>query len=525
MTSQEGLDGALVLAGIVHYPPQSPMYQYFLGSWTVIHQLGALWLQAGLDQAYVSELLFVIPCALLVAAYASIVYCFSGQFMLSLLAAPLCFLTNPLAKFFVSPDYAALGLLWNQPPIQTFGFWAHVGSVWVVGCVAAGRKMLAGFSALVLIAVHPVLGVYMLVLLTATLLAGRLLLGLDIRDFAKGAALGALVTVASFAAYLITRPDLSGPLDQSAYDAYMSAWDTHRSHVMTPEIAVRVAVTATVAIGVLSVFIVFARPRREPALQTSGVVLLAVAASTIAYFATHLVPDLLPEIFTRAAPGRLLNVQAFLSTPMALGLAIFAADQAARDWTSGATATRLSRAIPVVALVIVLAELTAHVLTRRDLMIADARLMATNGSSDPAVLPRGGAAFWRDVRGLGITGQVLASRSASRPALDDGHLPVALNVGSFDFIPYIPQTAGAVAHILERGYGISFFDPPADMRHGGALPPDGGRQYWAQLSSDGWCGISRELGVVAIVAPSNWSVSLTRLAAGPEFAIYKIACD
>ncbi len=525
MTSQEGLDGALVLAGIVHYPPQSPMYQYFLGSWTVLLQLGALWLQTGLDQGYVSELLFVIPCALLVAAYASIVYCFSGQFLLSLLAAPLCFLTNPLAKFFVSPDYAALGLLWSQPPIQTFGFWAHVGSVWVVGCVAAGRKMLAGFSALVLIAVHPVLGVYMLVLLTATLLAGRLLLGLDIRDFAKGAALGALVTVASFAAYLITRPDLSGPLDQSAYDAYMSAWDTHRSHLMTPEIAVRVAVAATVAIGVLSVFIVFARPRREPALQTSGLVLLAVAASTIAYFATHLVPDLLPEIFTRAAPGRLLNVQAFLSTPMALGLAIFAADQAARDWASGATATRLSRAIPVVALVIVLAELTAHVLTRRDLMIADARLMATNGSSDPAVISRGGAAFWRDVRGLGIIGQVLASRSASRPALDDGHLPVALNVGSFDFIPYIPQTAGAVARILERGYGISFFDPPADMRHGGALPPDGGRQYWAQLSSDGWCGISRELGVVAVVTPSNWSVSLPRLAAGPEFAIYKIACD
>ena len=117
MTSQEGLDGALVLAGIVHYPPQSPMYQYFLGSWTVIYQLGALWLQAGLDQTYVSELLFVIPYALLVAAYASIVYCFSGQFLLSLLAAPLCFLTNPLAKFFVSPDYAALGLLWSQPPI------------------------------------------------------------------------------------------------------------------------------------------------------------------------------------------------------------------------------------------------------------------------------------------------------------------------------------------------------------------------------------------------------------------------
>jgi hypothetical protein len=107
VTSQEGLDGSPVLAGIVHDPPQSPMNQYFLGSWTIIHQLGALLLRAGLDQAYVSELFFLVPCALMVGAYAAVVYCFSGQFLMSLLAAPLCFLTNPLAKFFASPDYAA----------------------------------------------------------------------------------------------------------------------------------------------------------------------------------------------------------------------------------------------------------------------------------------------------------------------------------------------------------------------------------------------------------------------------------
>src|ERR1700726_2605271 len=54
-TNQDGIDGSLVLAGIVDYPQQSPMNQYFLGSWTVIHQLGALLLRAGLDQAYVNE--------------------------------------------------------------------------------------------------------------------------------------------------------------------------------------------------------------------------------------------------------------------------------------------------------------------------------------------------------------------------------------------------------------------------------------------------------------------------------------
>ena len=63
---QFGMHGSLVLAGIVNYPPQSPMSAYFLDSWTIIHQFGALLLRAGVHQTYVNKLMFVIPCALLV---------------------------------------------------------------------------------------------------------------------------------------------------------------------------------------------------------------------------------------------------------------------------------------------------------------------------------------------------------------------------------------------------------------------------------------------------------------------------
>ena len=65
---QFGMHGSLVLAGIVNYPPQSPMSAYFLDSWTIIHQFGALLLRAGVHQTYVNKLMFVIPCALLVCA-------------------------------------------------------------------------------------------------------------------------------------------------------------------------------------------------------------------------------------------------------------------------------------------------------------------------------------------------------------------------------------------------------------------------------------------------------------------------
>mgnify|MGYP001193223567 CR=1 FL=1 len=526
VTSQEGIDGSLVLAGIVDYPPQSPSNLYFLGSWTIIHQLGALLLSAGLEQGYVSEVLFLVPCALFVAAFSAIIYCFTGQFFLSLMAAALFYLANPLAKYFASPDYMMVGLPWSHPPDQTFGLWAHAGAVWVIGCVAAGRKALAGFSALVLIAVHPVVGAYLVLLLIGTLLAGKLFFGTKIGGFAKGAAWGAAITLLSFVFYLRTRPDLSGTVDWTAYDAYMSAWDTHRSHLMTASIAARIAIAATFAIGALSVFLILARPRRDAALLSAIMVLLAVAISTIAYFMAHLAPQLLPDLVMRAAPGRLLNVQAFLGTPLALALGLQAASHATRDWTSGTTAAWIDRALPGAALAVVIVELAIALHSRQTLMRDDIRtLIETRGLAAPSAAGKDSLSFWRKVRTSGITGQVLTTRASSRPALIYGHLPVALTVGAFDYVPYIPRTAGAVARIIEEGYGISFSDPPPDMRHSGALPSEAGKAYWAQLAPDDWCRLSRSLGVVAVVAPSDWIVKLPQAVAETDFTLYKITCD
>ena len=113
----------------VNYPPQSPMSAYFLNSWTIIHQFGALLLRAGIYQTYVNKFLFVIPCVLLVCAYAMIIYGFSGRFLLSLLGASLCYLANPLARLFASPDYPTLGLLWK---------WVHRTYIWNVGANRSG---------------------------------------------------------------------------------------------------------------------------------------------------------------------------------------------------------------------------------------------------------------------------------------------------------------------------------------------------------------------------------------------------
>jgi hypothetical protein len=46
---ERALAGALVAAGVVAYPPSSLMAHHYLGSWMLLHQVGALLLLAGLD--------------------------------------------------------------------------------------------------------------------------------------------------------------------------------------------------------------------------------------------------------------------------------------------------------------------------------------------------------------------------------------------------------------------------------------------------------------------------------------------
>jgi hypothetical protein len=521
---QRGIDGALVLAGIVNYPPQSPLAPYFLDSWTSIHQIGALLLRAGIAQNHVNTLFILLPSALLVCGYVMIVYGVSGRFLISLLAGPLCYLANPLAPLFASPDYTTLGLLWSQVTEGTFGFWAHAGAVWVIGCVAAGRYGLAGFSALVLLCVHPVMGAYMTALLVATLIAGRIFFGWHMPGLAKGAALGACVTLISLAAYFRTRSGFSAPIDQVAYDAYLRLWDVHQSHVMTPGNAIRIAVAAVVGMTALSVSLALRVARRQSAVLVCVLLLLAFAASTIAYYAVHLVPQFLPALVLRALPARLLNVQAFVSTPLALGLAICVADRAVKNRTTG-TFVWAARLLPIAVVLVVVASAAVYVLQRREAMSAYAHAVIETrllGKLSPT--QEQSERFWRDVQAAGVTGLVLTSSRESAASLYHGHLPIAVYGDAMDFFHYIPQAAGAAARIVTEGYGIPFTDPPPETLHAARLPVDAGRVYWAGLSGDDWCRISRDLGITALVAPTDWPVKLPTRVRGPELTLYTVSC-
>ena len=129
--------------------------------------------------------------------------------------------------------------------------------------------------------------------------------------------------------------------------------------------------------------------------------------------------------------------------------------------------------------------------------------------------------FWASVREQKIAGLVLVPAGLAYKALRYGHLPIALDAAGFNFVNYLPRTATTFGRIMERGYGISFFAPPASVRlFVGALPRTAGQRYWACLSPENWQQIAQELGIAALLVPADWAVRLPPLVRDGNYALY-----
>src|SRR5262245_43735692 len=83
-TWQVSVEGGPVVAGIVQYPPDNPNYIYQLKLWTVLHQVCALWLQAGVSEIALSRLVSGLLGMVSFQALSVLVWAVSGDGLLAI---------------------------------------------------------------------------------------------------------------------------------------------------------------------------------------------------------------------------------------------------------------------------------------------------------------------------------------------------------------------------------------------------------------------------------------------------------
>jgi hypothetical protein len=529
---QAATEGALVLAGIVPYPSSSLMNYYFLGTWTSLHQTAALLLLAGVGQSIVDYLLCIVPAGLLLSASTMVLYGFTRRPIFSLATAILCFSTMVFATWFNSTDYPLLGAVWSSSREHTFGIWGAVAAAWFFGALMGGWNTTAGFTATALISIHPVIGVYVSGIALCVICAGYLMPTIfRIAGLGRGLILGGALSAVSFAAYLATRPHAPSDFDAGAFATYLEVWDYHRSlkigygsveTLMRPHLAL--------AAG-LGLFLIASRGRSSPA-DTGALALLGtIVGAIILYIFDHLGSP--PQFFVNAIPGRLLNIHAYLAGAIIVALlawfvsrlvAALAGEVAA---LRGRPANALSHRTSLMAGA--LFALSALFLAVRigfwqsiEKFVPSASELAATGQALQFLSSEADETFWRRVREIAPKGLVLPCRAASFDALTKGHLAIGFDPNGFDFVPYLPSTAPDVRRFVETGYGVSFSDPPQDLRSKGSLPSGIERDYWSRMTLDQWRDVGRKLGIVGVVAPSDWRLAWSPEVSGPKFNLYVI---
>ena len=120
------------------------------------------------------------------------------------------------------------------------------------------------------------------------------------------------------------------------------------------------------------------------------------------------------------------------------------------------------------------------------------------------------------------SGYILTTYSTSIVSMRKSLKPILLDVTSFDFVPYYPNTAKNLSRIIENVYGISFDNPPSNIADRPFLLDEDVKTNFENYSEEKWKELSRDYNLFGIVVPVNWNINLPHSSKNEKFAFYII---
>lgn len=549
---QVAVETAQVIAGLVEYPRDNSFYIYHRKLWTVLHQICALLLRAGVSEIALSMLLTGIQGMLTFQALAMFVYALSRDGVLAL-ASTVVIIVSGTADVGVTYPIFLLGT------VHTYGAMGLSVVVLAAALLGCGHHRLGLFLTGIAPAIHPSLGLWLaLVLIVCFALdaaGARRILADGWRAFAAGCAVSAVSLAVHF---FMARGIPPVPSDVTAryLDAFTALWDEHRQPVRLTHMGVRINLAALALAGV------WLAVRRG----ADGNLILRFVAVTVAVsigfvFLSWIPPDRLPKALVILMPTRLLNVGTMTFTAMVIGLA----GSIRRPWTRwmtvalclllvvgrrsmlwdwlrhygwGGAHPRIDPA-GVLAAAAVILMVYALVLRRRaqpsaarpilsNTILAALAIVLVWIGSGPVLAARSADSVYRDRtndllfqaasrgRGLLLTGGdlYLIQLRTRRPLL--------LNGGALDSLPYAPESAPVMDRVLRNVYGIDLFNPPAGAAKMAVVPNDYNRTLWQGYSPERWREIKRDYNVSQVMVPADWQLALPIVAQSRQYLLYEI---
>ena len=304
---QIAVESAQVVAGTVSYPIDNPFYMYHVKTWTLLHQIPAVFLWLGAPEQVVSlsisgfigmvSIQSIALCGLAISKHG-----YSAFLPVLFLTSNACTDASALYPVQMLPHdpwltYGVLGAA------LAVGSWSLVGLGWV-----RSGAFLMGLAP----AFHPALGAWAIACGAAGQLWGRRAAGAEPRRFFGALAAGIAVTLVSLAAHVTTMRPVDAPDAAEAarlVASFTDAWDSHRGayplDFPAPMMAVAILALSWVALAVNPSYL---SPHGRQLVR----ILAVSAGGGLALAVLTLWQDRLPAWLVAAMPGRYINLVGFI---------------------------------------------------------------------------------------------------------------------------------------------------------------------------------------------------------------------
>jgi hypothetical protein len=558
-TWQVAVESAQVVAHLVKYPAGNPFYIYHVKLWTILHQICALFLLAGVSEAMLSRLLSGVLGMVSFQALSLVMYAICQDAWLAIGAAFVIVFSRiadhgviyPVILISTDHTYGALGL----------SLFVLVGALFATGFSRSGAFLL-GLAP----AVHPSLGAWLWLTMGVTIAWHWIVEGREgtaaramfpIRFFLAGCAVTALSLMVQLGVTTDV-PHVDPAISARYVRAFVGFWDAHRRPVSFLHPGV---IMNGVAVALAAVWMRLTRKDLPPSsLFILRTIIVAAAIGLLSIFASWIPVDRMPITALMLMPARLLNFNVMIYAALLFGLLnrypariwshllmillagglLFCNTSMLWDSTMKMPAlvsSHQTNPLHVVALVsigLLAFGLFEHAraggagpgwaggLRAAALAVIGLAVAATLAAPFPrrAFLDRTNDPFFAAVasedRGLLLTSGTyhLVQLYTRRPVLLDG--------GGLDSLPYAPESGPAMDRILRDVYQVDLFHPPPELRNAGAISHGYNRPVWEHFSREKWLSIRRSYDVTQVLTRSDYHLDLPVAMENSSFRLYRI---
>jgi hypothetical protein len=551
---QVAVETAQVVAGLVPYPPDNIFYIYHTRLWTVLHQLLALGLRAGVSELTLSLIVSGVQGMLTFQALALFVYALSRDILLAVGAAALIFFTR-------AAEYGTVYPLFLLGTEHTYGVVGLSTGVLAVAMLGTGWYRAGALLLGMAPCVHPSLGSWTALVVSIAVLSDIRKLRVELRPALPWFLAGCGVTIASLSIHFSLAPGTPAGmarLSPEDLSAFIRLWDGHRAAVEIRSTGVQLNLTsAIIAFVWLRLFSsALPSPSRLLLRITVASSLLSVAMVPLSWIP----PDRLPSALLVLMPGRYLNFGALTFVALLIGLL----GSCRAIWSRlvllflscGLLLTSRSmlweflehhhnmqfhvniRPLRIIwlsaALLLAGAAWTSrgqgaksrepsHSLHRSHLFLLSLVVLMTmrqHGELSGAHFhDRTNDVFFADIaRGPGVllvAGDLHLIQLRTRR-------PVLLDTGGLDAVMYSLETGAPMQRMLRDIYGLELLHPPPDAVGAGRIPALSHRDTWERYSPERWREIRRDFGVTQVLAYADWTLQLPVVSQSRRLLLYDI---